>query len=49
MIGRGSGELFSMGFSGQGFVIIQPSEGAPWGLAASTQQQSGSAIGSLFN
>ena len=49
MIGRGSGELFSMGFAGQGFVIIQPSEGTPWGLAARTQNSSGSAIGSLFN
>ena len=49
MIGRGSGELFSMGFSGQGFVIVQPSEGAPWGIAAGASQSSGSAIGSLFN
>ena len=48
MIGRGSGELFSMGFSGQGFVIVQPSEGAPWGLAATSQGSSGG-IGSLLN
>jgi uncharacterized protein (AIM24 family) len=48
-IGRGSGELFSMGFSGQGFVVVQPSEGAPWGLAATSQQSSGSGIGSLLN
>ncbi|WP_336249021.1 AIM24 family protein [Stomatohabitans albus] len=27
LIGRGSGELFQAQFSGQGFVIIQPSEG----------------------
>jgi uncharacterized protein (AIM24 family) len=49
MIGRGSGELFSMSFSGPGFVVVQPSEGAPWGLAATTQQNTGGGIGSLFN
>lgn len=38
MIGRGSGELFSMSMSGQGFVIVQPSEGYPWAAAASTQK-----------
>jgi uncharacterized protein (AIM24 family) len=26
LIGRGSGEAFQIGFSGQGFVVIQPSE-----------------------
>lgn len=26
LIGRGSGEAFQLGFSGQGFVIVQPSE-----------------------
>jgi uncharacterized protein (AIM24 family) len=26
LIGRGSGEAFQIGFSGQGFVIVQPSE-----------------------
>lgn len=26
MIGRGSGEAFQLGFSGQGFVVVQPSE-----------------------
>jgi uncharacterized protein (AIM24 family) len=26
MLGRGSGEAFQLGFSGQGFVIVQPSE-----------------------
>ncbi|WP_163512248.1 AIM24 family protein [Fodinicola acaciae] len=28
LIGRGSGEAFQLGFSGQGFVIVQPSEDA---------------------
>ena len=27
LIGRGSGEAFQLGFSGQGFVIVQASEG----------------------
>jgi uncharacterized protein (AIM24 family) len=49
MIGRGSGELFSMGFNGPGFVVVQPSEGLPWGAAASAQNSTGSSIGSLFN
>ncbi len=51
MIGRGSGELFSMGFpQGQGgFVIVQPSEGYPWAMMATADTSSGSAIGSLLN
>ncbi|UWP80346.1 AIM24 family protein [Dactylosporangium fulvum] len=28
LIGRGSGEAFQLGFSGQGFVMVQPSEDA---------------------
>ncbi|WP_278259834.1 AIM24 family protein [Nocardioides convexus] len=28
LIGRGSGEAFQVAFQGQGFVIVQPSEGA---------------------
>ena len=27
LIGRGSGESFTMSFSGQGWVLVQPSEG----------------------
>ena len=49
LIGRGSGELFSMSFSGPGFVIVQPSEGYPWSAAATTQNTTGGGIGSLFN
>nr|MDT0666979.1 AIM24 family protein [Micromonospora sp. DSM 115978] len=26
LVGRGSGEAFQLGFSGQGFVVVQPSE-----------------------
>ena len=29
LIGRGSGESFQLGFHGQGFVVVQPSEGQP--------------------
>ncbi|HJR90301.1 MAG TPA: AIM24 family protein [Aeromicrobium sp.] len=29
LIGRGSGEAFQVAFTGQGFVIVQPSEGPP--------------------
>jgi uncharacterized protein (AIM24 family) len=29
LIGMGSGESFQLGFSGQGWVLIQPSEGRP--------------------
>lgn len=29
LIGRGSGEAFQVSFQGQGFVIVQPSEGPP--------------------
>lgn len=49
MVGRGSGELFSLDFRGAGFVIVQPSEGYPWAMAATGQSQTGGGIGSLFN
>ena len=49
LVGRGSGELFSLGFSGAGFVVVQPSEGVPWGAAASVQNSTGGSIGSLFS
>jgi uncharacterized protein (AIM24 family) len=29
LIGLGSGESFQLGFSGQGWVLVQPSEGRP--------------------
>jgi uncharacterized protein (AIM24 family) len=49
MFGRGSGEAVSLGFSGNGFVIVQPSEGYPWSMAANATTNTGGAIGSLFN
>ena len=29
LIGRGSGEAVQMAFAGEGFVVVQPSEGRP--------------------
>jgi uncharacterized protein (AIM24 family) len=43
MLRGGSGELFQLALSGQGFVIVQPSEGRP----AATQQKSGGLLGGL--
>lgn len=49
LIGRTTGEAFTMSFAGQGFVVVQPSEEVA-GLAAGQQQSSGGGgIGSLFN
>jgi uncharacterized protein (AIM24 family) len=35
-IGKGSGETFQMGFSGQGWVMVQPSEGVARGSGTKT-------------
>jgi len=43
IIRGGSGELFQLALSGQGFVIVQPSEGKP----VAQQQKSGGLLGSL--
>jgi uncharacterized protein (AIM24 family) len=47
LIGRGSGESVQMSFQGQGWVLVQPSEGRVTGAA--TQQQSGGGLGGLLN
>ena len=47
LIGRGSGETFQMSFSGQGWVLVQPSEGRVIGLPQ--QGSSGGGLGSLLN
>jgi uncharacterized protein (AIM24 family) len=44
LIGRGSGETIQMGFSGQGWVLVQPSEGQ---VAASPGGGAGGAAGGL--
>lgn len=43
LLGRSTGEAFTMSFTGQGFVVVQPSEEPPGGLAGqgSGQQQGG--------
>jgi uncharacterized protein (AIM24 family) len=47
LIGRGSGESVQMSFAGQGWVLVQPSEGQVAG--AGQQSSSGSGLGSLLN
>src|SRR5918911_1802872 len=50
LLGRTTGERFTMSFAGQGFVVVQPSEEPPGGLAgaAGGQQQSGGLLGNLL-
>ena len=47
LIGRGSGETFTMQLSGQGWVLIQPSEGRVQGAAAGGS--SGGGIGQFLS
>lgn len=49
LMGRSTGEAFTMSFAGQGFVVVQPSEEPPPGAAAaSTQQNQQSILGGLL-
>jgi uncharacterized protein (AIM24 family) len=50
LLGRSTGEAFTMSFAGQGFVVVQPSEEPPGGIAgaAGGQQQRGGALGNLL-
>lgn len=49
LLGRGTGEAFTMSFAGQGFVVVQPSEEPPQGLAGGQgQQQQGGVLGNLL-
>ncbi|MGH3985272.1 MAG: AIM24 family protein [Pseudonocardiaceae bacterium] len=41
LLGRTTGEAFTMSFAGQGFVVVQPSEELPVGLAGHGGEQSG--------
>jgi uncharacterized protein (AIM24 family) len=47
LIGRGSGESIQMSFQGQGWVLVQPSEGQVAGAA--TQSSGGGGLGGLLN
>jgi uncharacterized protein (AIM24 family) len=46
LVGRGSGESVQMSFAGQGWVLVQPSEGRIQGAVA---QGSGGGLGGLLN
>jgi len=51
LIGRTTGERFTMSFAGQGFVVVQPSEETSHGLAGAGgggQQQGGGLLGNLL-
>ncbi|MEV0560789.1 AIM24 family protein [Dactylosporangium sp. NPDC050588] len=44
LLGRSTGEAFTMSFAGQGFVVVQPSEEPPQGLAGGQGQQGQSGV-----
>ncbi len=46
LIGRGSGETIQMGFSGQGWVLVQPSEGR---ITVPATPSGGGGLGNLLN
>ena len=48
LVGRGSGESVQMAFSGQGWVLVQPSEGQV-AAAAAQGSSSGGGLGGLLN
>lgn len=50
LLGRSTGEAFTMSFAGQGFVVVQPSEEPPYNAVAGGQsgQQSGGLLGNLM-
>jgi uncharacterized protein (AIM24 family) len=46
LLGRSTGEAFTMSFAGQGFVVVQPSEEVPY--LGGGQSGGGSGFGGLF-
>ncbi|KAB1946181.1 AIM24 family protein [Micromonospora sp. ALFpr18c] len=48
LLGRRTGESFTMSFAGQGFVVVQPSEEPPI-MGSGQQQQEGGLLGSLLS
>lgn len=48
LLGRRTGESFTMSFAGQGFVVVQPSEEPPI-LGSGQQQQEGGLLGGLLS
>jgi len=49
LIGKSSGESVQMAFSGQGWVLVQPSEGRIAGAATPGQGGSGGGLGNILN
>ena len=49
LIGRGSGETIQMAFSGQGWVLVQPSEGRITGAESGASKSGGGALGNLLH
>ena len=49
LIGRGSGESVQMAFTGQGWVLVQPSEGRITAAQLSQGSSSGGGLGNLLN
>ena len=47
LLGRSTGEAFTMSFAGQGFVVVQPSEEPPV-QGSGVQQQQGGLLGGLL-
>ncbi|MEU8295761.1 AIM24 family protein [Micromonospora sp. NPDC048909] len=48
LLGRRTGESFTMSFAGQGFVVVQPSEEPPV-LGSGAQEQQGGLLGGLLS
>lgn len=48
LLGRSTGEAFTMSFAGQGFVVVQPSEEPPVQGSGVQQQQQGGLLGGLL-
>jgi uncharacterized protein (AIM24 family) len=49
LVGRGSGESIQMAFSGQGWVLVQPSEGQVHAAGQQSSNSGGGGLGSLLN
>src|SRR5215217_883299 len=49
LIGRGSGETVQMSFAGQGWVLVQPSEGRIQGALTQNSSGGGGGLGNLLN
>ncbi|MGI5246171.1 AIM24 family protein [Dactylosporangium sp. CA-139066] len=48
LLGRSTGEAFTMSFAGQGFVVVQPSEEIPHGLAGGRGNQQQGVLGGIL-